>query len=168
MRFASLLLVVVAFGCEKKMPENVVEDVAATQETIVTLPSLPDFRGHQFEQEFKPTADMQKSKSGNPDEYVLKLETEGVTGRVFFNVIDGKLASLFFFYKSPSYGEMLEAYEKKTGRPPKPNLIGKQEWAFENGYIQVDREAVAITSNLGNEFSKKQREKASSDAANAL
>ena len=106
--------------------------------------------------------------SGDKKEYILKIQSDDLEARAFLKLVDGKLASVFIFYKKPTYSEMVLAYTKKIGKEPKENLIGKPEWKFSNGTITIDSEAVMISSDIAYENAQIEREQKASGTAKSL
>jgi len=111
---------------------------------------------------------MRRDEKKENESYVLKIQSDDLDARAFFGLVDGKLASVFMFYKKPTYAEMVLAYTKKIGKEPEENLIGKPEWKFSNGTITIDSEAVVIYSDLAEKDAQRKKEQRASGTANSL
>jgi hypothetical protein len=129
---------------------------------------LPNFRGHEFEKPFTPIPEMTKQDKKEEESYSLKIQSDDLEANAFLGLVDGKLASVFIFYKKPTYSEMLLAYTKKIGKEPEINLIGKPEWKFSNGTIRIDSESVVIYSDLAEKDAQRKKEQRASGTANSL
>jgi hypothetical protein len=119
---------------------------------------LPNFRGHEFEKPFTPSSEMRRDDRTENETYILRIQSDDLDARAFFGLVEGKLASVFMFYKKPTYSEMVLAYTTKIGKEPEENLIGKPEWKFSNGTISIDSESVAIYSDLAEKDAQRQKE----------